>query len=47
MIGVYIAGADEATRLPAGLSRADAVAWEWKQIAAMVQRALKQGKNAN
>jgi MTH538 TIR-like domain (DUF1863) len=46
MIGVYIAGADETTPLPAGLSRADAVAWEWKSIAATVRRALTQGKNA-
>jgi hypothetical protein len=46
VFGVYVDGAGSQTTLPSGLARNRAVGWEWDKIAAMVDLAMTEGKNA-
>ena len=43
--GVYIAGADTSTPLPAGLARNRVVGWNWGEIAGAVNQMMREGKN--
>ena len=45
VFGVYVDGATAASRLPAGLARSRTVPWEWKRVAAMVDKCMTEGKN--
>lgn len=45
VFGVYIDGATAVSRLPAGLARSRTVPWEWKRVAAMVNKCMTEGKN--
>jgi len=44
--GVYVDGANSQTTLPSGLPRNRTVEWKWDKIAAMVDLAMTEGKNA-
>lgn len=46
VFGVYVNGAGTTTSLPAGLQRNRTLAWKWDLIAAMIQQAMGEGKNA-
>ncbi len=46
VFGVYVNGADSSSTLPAGLARSRTVAWRWPTIAARVDQAMTEGKNA-
>lgn len=46
VFGVYVDGADSNSTLPSGLARSRTVAWKWDKIAAMVDLAMTEGKNA-
>jgi MTH538 TIR-like domain (DUF1863) len=46
VFGVYVDGADIFSTLPSGLTRNRTVPWDWKKIAAMVDQAMIEGKNA-
>jgi hypothetical protein len=46
VFGVYVNGADSSSRLPDGLARSRTVAWRWPTIAARVDQAMTEGKNA-
>jgi hypothetical protein len=46
VFGVYVDGADSQNTLPSGLARNRAVEWNWDNIAAMVDLAMTEGKNA-
>jgi hypothetical protein len=43
--GVYIAGGDTSTTLPAGLARSRVVGWNWGEIAGAVKQMMREGKN--
>lgn len=45
LVGVYIAGANDATPLPPGLDRARTVPWEWKRITIEIERVLGKATN--
>ena len=46
IFGVYVDGANSQTTLPSGLARNRTVEWKWDKIAAMVDLAMTEGKNA-
>lgn len=46
VFGAYVNGAGTTTPLPAGLQRNRTLAWKWDLIAAMIQQAMGEGKNA-
>ena len=46
VFGVYVDGANAQSTLPSGLARNRTVAWNWDKIAAMVNLAMTEGKNA-
>lgn len=46
VFGVYVGGANSESTLPTGLARSRTVSWSWPKIAAMVNQAMKEGKNA-
>jgi len=46
VFGVYVDGANSSSNLPAGLARSRTVSWDWNKIAAMVDQAMTEGKNA-
>ncbi len=46
VFGVYVDGANSQTTLPSGLARNRAVEWKWDKVAAMVDLAMTEGKNA-
>jgi Thoeris protein ThsB, TIR-like domain len=46
VFGVYMNGAGSNSTLPAGLARSRTVAWRWPGIAAWVDQAMTEGKNA-
>jgi hypothetical protein len=46
VFGVYVSGADSSSTLPGGLARSRTVAWRWPSIAAWVDQAMTEGKNA-
>jgi len=45
VFGVYVDGATAASTLPVGLARSRTVTWEWKRVAAMVDKCMTEGKN--
>jgi MTH538 TIR-like domain (DUF1863) len=45
VLGVYVDGADTSSTLPTGLARSRTVAWKWKDIAAMIDQCMSEGKN--
>lgn len=47
VIGVYVRGANERTRLPRGLARKRVVHWKWPDVAAAVRGSLRRGKHRN
>ena len=46
VFGVYVDGANSLSKLPSGLPRNRTVEWKWAKIAAMVDLAMTEGKNA-
>ncbi len=46
VFGVYVDGAGSASTLPLGLSRNRTVTWTWPNVAAGVNQAMTEGKNA-
>ena len=46
VFGVYVDGANSLSTLPSGLARNRTVEWKWPKIAAMVDLAMIEGKNA-
>jgi hypothetical protein len=46
VFGVYVDGANSQSTLPSGLARNRTVEWKWDKIAAMVDLAMTEGKNA-
>lgn len=46
VFGVYVDDANSSSTLPAGLPRSRVVGWHWKDIAAMIEQAMREGKNA-
>lgn len=46
VFGVYVDGAGTSSTLPVGLQRNRTIAWDWALIAAMVNQAMGEGKNA-
>jgi hypothetical protein len=46
VFGVYVDGAGTSSALPAGLARNRTVAWTWPNVAAGVDQAMTEGKNA-
>ncbi|QNE43958.1 hypothetical protein F1C15_09220 [Frigoribacterium sp. NBH87] len=46
IFGVYVNGAGALTPLPTGLQRNRTIGWTWKAVAAVVDQALGEGKNA-
>jgi hypothetical protein len=46
VFGVYVDGANSLSKLPSGLARNRVVEWKWSKIAAMVDLAMTEGKNA-
>lgn len=46
VFGVYVDGAGQFSVLPTGLQRNRTVAWTWPNVAAMVNQATREGKNA-
>lgn len=46
VFGVYVDGANSESKLPSGLARNRTVEWAWDKIAAMVDLAMTEGKNA-
>ena len=44
--GVYVGGAGATATLPKGLARNNVVTWTWPNVAAMVDKCAKLGKNA-
>lgn len=46
IFGVYVDGAGALSTLPSGLARNRTVEWKWDKIAAMVDLAMTEGKNA-
>jgi hypothetical protein len=47
VFGVYVDGAGTSSNLPAGLQRIRTLPWNWDRIAAMVDQAMGEGKNAS
>ena len=43
--GIYVDGAGSTSNLPAGLPRSRTIVWSWDGIAAMLERAMREGKN--
>jgi hypothetical protein len=46
VFGVYVDGAGASTALPARLQRNRTLPWKWDLIAAMIEQAMGEGKNA-
>lgn len=46
VFGVYVDGAGDQSTLPTGLAGSRTVKWEWEAIAAWVDTAMTEGKNA-
>jgi hypothetical protein len=46
VFGVYVDGAGTGSTIPNGLQRNRTLAWNWALIAAMVDQAMGEGKNA-
>ena len=46
VFGVYVDGAVSSSTLPSGLARNRTVEWKWATIAALVDLAMTEGKNA-
>lgn len=46
IFGVYVDGANTLSTLPSGLARSNVVAWKWADVAAAIERAMGEGKNA-
>lgn len=46
VFGVYVDGAGSESTLPSGLARNRTVEWKWDKVAAMVDLAMTEGKNA-
>jgi hypothetical protein len=46
IFGVYVDGANSQSTLPSGLPRNRTVEWKWDKVAAMVDLAMTEGKNA-
>jgi hypothetical protein len=46
VFGVYVNGANSDSTLPSGLARNRTVEWKWDKVAAMVDLAMTEGKNA-
>lgn len=44
--GIYVAGANDYTPLPPGLTRSRVIRWDWDKIASAIQRMEREGKNA-
>ena len=47
IFGVYVGGADSLSNLPAGLPRSRTISWNWDKIASAIDKAMKEGKNAD
>lgn len=45
VFGVYVDGAGSSNTLPTGLARSRTVAWKWKDIGAMIDQCMGEGKN--
>ena len=46
VFGVYVDGAGTESTLPAGLPRSRVVKWTWPNVAAVIDQAMGEGKNA-
>lgn len=46
VFGVYVDGANAGSPLPRGLARGRTIPWRWAEIAAWVDSAMTEGKNA-
>jgi hypothetical protein len=46
IFGVYASGAGSGTPLPKGLQSSRTLSWDWTAISTMIEKVMKEGKNA-